>query len=355
MIRHLNLLGQWLIRKKISVFLWGWLSFFYFFFYALRVLFYRLGILKSYTLPVQVISVGNITWGGTGKTPLVLYLGNRLKGKKLVVLSRGYGRGKGQKIFPVSPRENKIGARAGESGDEPFLLASELPQATVVVGKKRRVSGRWAVDNIQPEVIILDDGFQHWGLKRNLEAVIIDATNPFGNGWLIPAGILREPLSALGRAHIIFISRVDEGASSLAEIKKRIRRHNNVAPIVECVIEPDEFFLWPGGKMEGVDFIRGKKVYALVSTGSPFSFRRTLIKLGAEPTGESIYPDHFSYTLKDSERVIKEAKKSRAELIVTTQKDFVRLPAASFAFPIGVLRVKLRITAGEEVLDAWLS
>ncbi len=344
-----------LMRKKVSIILFWPLSFVYYFCFIFRKFLYKSGLKKSQSLPCQVISVGNLTWGGTGKTPLVEFIAQRLNSKKVVILSRGYGRrGEKEKVVLVSD-ESRILAGVREAGDEPYLLAKKLPGRPVIVGSNRFNSGRWAINRFQPWTIILDDGFQHWPLKRNIDLMVIDSTNPFGNRWLIPAGILREPLNQLKRAQVIFLSRVNEDKNQIAGLKKRIRKFNAHAPIVETIFEPVEFHLWPGGARKTKEFIQKKSIFMLAGLNSPSSFRYSLRQLGGNLVGEAVYPDHYYYRPGDLSEVINSAKLKKAEFIVTTEKDEVRLPKVLVKFPILVSKVKLKVINGEEVLDAWLS
>ncbi|MEA3369196.1 MAG: tetraacyldisaccharide 4'-kinase [Candidatus Ratteibacteria bacterium] len=346
---------QRLVKNKVSILFFWPLSFVYYLYLVFRGFLYKSGIKKSQSLPCQVISIGNLTWGGTGKTPLVEFVVRRLSSKKAVVLSRGYGRrGQNEKITLVSD-ESRILAGAREAGDEPYLLAKKLPGRPVVVGSNRFNSGKWAINRFQPGTIILDDGFQHRSLKRNIDLVVIDSTNPFGNRWLIPAGSLREPLGQLKRAQIIFLSKVNEDKNQITGLKKEIRRFNAHAPIVETVFEPVEFHLWPGGETKAKEFIREKAIFMLAGINSPSSFRYSLLQLGGDLVGEAVYPDHYYYRPGDLSAVINSARLKKAEFIVTTEKDEVKLPKVLVKFPILILKVKLKVVHGEEVLDAWLS
>ena len=346
---------QWSIENKVSIILFWPLSFIYYLYFIFRKFLYKSGIKKSQSLPCRVISVGNLTWGGTGKTPLVEFIARKLSAKKAVILSRGYGRrGQKEKITLVSD-ESRILAGVRDSGDEPYLLAKKLPGRPVIVGTNRFISGKWAIKRFQPATIILDDGFQHWALKRNIDLVVIDSTNPFGNRWLIPAGILREPLNQLKRAQVILLSKVNENKNRIAGLKGKIRKFNAHAPIVETIFEPVEFRLWAGGETKVKEFIRGKSIFMLTGLNSPSSFRHSLLQLGGNLVGEALYPDHYYYRPGDLNAVINSARLKKAECIITTEKDEVKLPRISVKFPILILKVKLKIVNGEEVLDVWLS
>jgi len=355
MNRYIYKTYQWLIKKHISALLLWPLTVIYYLIFISRKLLYKSGFKKGQSLPCQVISVGNLTWGGTGKTPLVEFIARRLQFKKIAILSRGYGRQQGKEKIILVSDESRILTAAKEAGDEPYLLAKKLPGRPVIVGNNRFSSGKWIINKFQPEIIILDDAFQHWSLKRNMDLVVIDSTNPFGNRWLIPSGILREPLSELKRAQIIFLSKVNEVDNQIEGLKREIKKFNSHAPIVETILEPVEFNLWPKGEIKTKGFIKEKSVFMLASVGSPNSFRYSLFRLGATLVGEATYPDHYHYQAKDIRRVINLAKRKKAEFIVTTEKDEVRLPKIFVNFPFLILKVKLEVIKGEETLDAWLS
>ena len=346
---------KWLLKRQITIILFWPLAIIYYLFFLLRKFLYKLGVKKSLSLPCQIISVGNLTWGGTGKTPLVEFIAQKLQSKKVAILSRGYGRQREKgKIILVSDGDRVLfGAK--EAGDEAYLLAKKLPGRPIIVGNNRFQSGKWIINKLQPEIIILDDGFQHWSLKRNMDLVLIDSTNPFGNKWLIPAGILREPLSGLKRAQLIFLSKVNEINNQTEGLKKEIRKFNSHAPILETIFEPVEFHLWPKGETKPKEFIKKKSILMLASVGAPNSFRYSLLKVGGTLVGEAIYPDHYSYQAKDIEKIINLAKLKKAEFIVTTEKDEVRLPRVFINFPILILKIKLKVIKDKEVLDAWLS
>ncbi len=355
MKKILDKIYKWLLKTEFSIILFWPLAVFYYFFFILRKSLYKAGLRKSQSLPCQIISVGNITLGGTGKTPLVEFIARKLKFKRIVILSRGYGRkGARKKILLVSDKARVL-AGVKEAGDESYLLARKLPGVPVIVGGRRYFNGKWAIQRFQPEVIILDDGFQHWSLKRNVDLVVIDSTNPFGNRWLIPAGILREPLGELKRANLIFLSKVNEGNVQVDVLKKKIRKFNSLAPVVETIYEPVEFSLWPKKEIRTKDCIYKKPIFMLASLGAPSSFRYSLLQLGGKLVGEAIYPDHYYYQAKDLADVMNLARFKKAEFIVTTEKDEVRLPEVSVDFPILILKVELKVVVGGEILDAWLS
>lgn len=290
---------------------------------------YKVNIFKPKRIKAKVISIGNITLGGTGKTPAVMALAKKLngEGRKVAVLLRGY-KGKNENKGGVVSNGSSILLSPKESGDEAYLLAERLSGVPVLVGKKRAKSARIAIDRFGAEVLILDDGFQHRRLARDLDIVLIDAANPFGNGRLFPAGILREPLSALGRADVILLTRTDEAANK-EEIKKRLFKINPLALIIESVHQPI-CLLDKEGREHPLTIIKGKKVLAFSGIGRPESFEKMLKDLGAKEVVCLRYPDHHLYRQKDI-REIKEKAKG-VEFLISTEKDKVRLPLS----PIGI-------------------
>lgn len=313
---------------------------------GMRQTLYRHGILKSTSLPCKVISVGNITLGGTGKTPMVVSIAGLFaqKQKRPVVVSRGYGRKDEAETLVVSDGKTVLmDARTG--GDEPVLIGSRLPGIPVVVGSKRYLAAQYSVDRFNPDTVILDDGFQHLGLRRDLDIVLVDATDPFGNGKLFPAGILREPLTALRRAQAVIITRVDASAA-LEALKKRIQSIT-VARIFTSSQQPLDLIDNHTGDVKPLSVLRGTKVLAFSGIARPASFSSLLGSLGAVLAGECIYPDHHEYTRADLAALYKKAADDRVGMIVTTEKDAVRLRTLK---PEGIwaLRIELAIAEREE-------
>lgn len=286
---------------------------------------YNCGFLRSYRTRLKVISVGNITLGGTGKTPLVELLASRLtsEGKRIAILSRGY------------------------NSDEPNLLERNLASVAVLVGRDRIKNAKKA-EGLGIDAIILDDGFQHWRLKRDLDIVTINSQNPFGNNRLIPRGILREPPDALRRADILMLTKVDLAK----DIDGMIRELCNIAPyalVVEAAHNPEYLFDFKGER-KPLDAIRGKNVCLLSSIGDPESFRKIVLKEGARLALDISYPDHYQYRKKDISNLEQLCKKNSVDIIVTTEKDLMRLPWKSFSqdIQVFVLRITLKIIKNEK-------
>ncbi len=327
---------------------------------ALRNFLYQTNLVKKVQLPCTVISVGNITAGGTGKTPVVEFLSRVLQdnGDQVCILTRGYKSELDQKnqIGIVSDQyELKIGPEV--AGDEAFLLATNLPGVPVVIGKNRSQTGALACTDLQCEVAILDDGFQYAKLDRQLDIVVIDATNPFGNGHLIPRGFLREPVHSLRRANIIIITHTDQvAAASLTQLMTELRKINSQIPIFTSSHRPSGLLdlASPAQTLIGLDKLVGEKVIAVSGIGNPQSFERTLTDLGCTVLSHLRFPDHHQYSATDLEEILHAARKANVQVIVTTQKDAVKIPhnllesASAGGLRFLVLRISLHFEDEEE-------
>jgi tetraacyldisaccharide 4'-kinase len=325
-------------------------SFLYRLISAARTWLYQRGFCKQWKLKARVISVGNVTVGGTGKTPLVIYLAEKLKEKnrKVAILTRGYRRKKKQMVKLTKQTRERI--NWVDVGDEPYLLAGRLVDVPILVSKRRATSGRHAVRELGSETLILDDGFQHLKLSRDLDIVVIDSTNPFGNGRLLPAGILREPLTSLRRADLFVVTKIDQ-ASSTDELIGILKGHNPQAPIVESIYRVRSVEdLVSGHPVEPKD-IRGKSAFAFSGIGNPTSFETSLKQLGIRVLKHRKFRDHHAYGTKDIADIKRQAEESGADFIVTTEKDSVRIPLVKESeIPFYVLRIDLAVIQGEETL-----
>lgn len=302
----------------------------YAFLHGARRLFYRIGLLRSVKLPCPVISVGNITAGGTGKTPLVEYLARWFARKnfRTVILARGYG-------------------RSGASRDDEDLISEmELENVVRLAGPDRVVLARKALEAYRADIIILDDGFQHYRIQRTLDVVTVDATNPFAGGHLLPRGLLRERPSALRRADVVVLTRTDQASpGALDALRERI------GPAAEAVHRPVHVrSLW-NRKQQGLEWLRGRPIYAFCGLGNPEAFRRTLESLGAHVVKFRAFPDHHPYAPGDLLRMNAEAEEFMAEALVTSEKDAARVSAGSFELPLAALRIEIELVRGEELLE----
>jgi tetraacyldisaccharide 4'-kinase len=330
----------------------------------LRRFLYDMRIIRDYTLGIQVITVGNIVAGGTGKTPVVEKFARELQdaGRKVAILSRGY-RSKPPPLHnrlidrllfrteSVPPRVVSDGKSllldSETAGDEPYMLASNLKDVVVLVDKDRVKSGRYAIEKFGCDILLLDDGYQYWRLAgRRRDIVLIDCQAPFGNEHMLPRGTLREPHKHLSRADTIFITKSDGNTAALRE---RIARLNPKAGIIECVHHPmylEDLFT---GERKELDFIRGRRVASLSGIAQPESFEKSLVKLGAELAYSKRFADHHRFSQQEVLNVINRSKKRQAEIILTTQKDAVRFPKLDRRdLPIYFMRVEIRILSGAE-------
>lgn len=317
----------------------------------LRLLLYNRGILKTNKLPIKVICVGNITVGGTGKTPTVIQLSKLLQqaGRKVVILSRGYKRTGNEEVLIISEGQGPL-VSWQQAGDEPYLLASEI-KTPIIVGKKRYLSGTLAMGHFNPGIILLDDGYQHLSLSRDINLLLINASNPFGNGKLLPAGILREPLSAIKRANIVLLSKSDQ-AENIDHLIQTIKNYNPQAPIFKGIHKPSALIELKTQKDWGLDWLQGKQVVTLSGIGDPASFTRLIEKLGAKVVKEACYPDHYFYKPDDLGQLQGELHQTSAQAIITTTKDALRLPEKTQTnwLPVLVLKIELQI---EENVSVW--
>lgn len=310
---------------------------------------YQFRILPRHILAKPVISIGNITLGGAGKTPLTELAAEFLCQKKLkpVILTRGYMPGR---------QKSSDGALLS---DEVSLLKENLPGVPVLAGEDRVRSGKEAVKNYPADIFILDDGFQHWRLARDLDIVVIDSTNPFGNRCLIPRGTLREPLGHLSRAHIFVLSKVDLGQSNVDAIKERLRRVNAAALIVEAVHEPVELIDLRRQEKRGVDFLKGKGVGCFCSIGNGPSFGDSVARLGARVKHNFCFMDHHVYAKSDMDAILEFCRANRIDILVTTQKDAVKLGGHLSRFNGGpmvfALKIKMRILKGKDEFYSRIS
>ncbi len=282
---------------------------------------FRRGLLKSYDCGLPVVSVGNLTFGGTGKTPMVLALAQDLikRGRRPAVLTRGYGRTAAEPLVLTGP---EIQASTTDAGDEPVELAQRLPGVPIVVDADRVRGGRRAVE-LGADIVILDDGFQHLRLRRDLDLVMLDAGDPWGGGRLPPRGRLREPVGALGRASAAVITKVDPAADQPPQdIVRRITAINPDLPIFAAGLVPQRVRT-PDGRVDPTE-LRGRRVFAVAGLGRPDGFRTLLELAGAEVVGRRWFSDHHPYSPEDRAWIVREARKHGA-VVVTTAKDAVKL------------------------------
>ena len=310
---------------------------------ALRLWLYRERILHDTPLGCKVVVVGNLTVGGTGKTPVVMRMAQVLaqRGRKVAILSRGYkGRSdsmarrfwrwltQGRRPDPLVVSDGKsVLAGPDEAGDEPYMMARNLaPHGVVVVVDRDRVEGgRFALRRFGVDTILLDDGLQYLPLRGQINLLLVDRHNPFGNRRLLPRGILREPVANLRRGTYIFVTKCDDGVPP--ELEAEIRRHNPKAEIIACAHRPREIAEVDGPGRFPLEFLRGKRVMAFSGIATPERFESTLRDLGANIVAVRRFLDHHAFAEEDLDEILEQALRAKAEVIVTTEKDAVRLQA----------------------------
>ncbi|WP_269522379.1 tetraacyldisaccharide 4'-kinase [Coraliomargarita parva] len=329
----------------------------------LRWYLYEHRIMRNKPLGCLVVVVGNLTVGGTGKTPVVEKFARTLheRGRKVAILSRGYKSKKeplpkklwrklthGEEAPPkIVSDGNEVLLDSEVAGDEPYMLACNLPGVVVLCDKNRVKAGSYAIRRFGCDTLILDDGFQYLPLKGRLNLLLVDKTNPFGNQHLLPRGILREPIKHLNRASYIFLTKSD-GTRDEA-LLELIREHNAEAEIIECAHKPQFLQRVGTGERLPLEALKGAHVAAFSGIASPESFENMLRDFGAEIRFNQRFLDHHRFTRWEVQRVYKEAAHAGLEMIVTTEKDAVRLyDDIESEIPVYFLRLEIDILSGEE-------
>ncbi|MFZ5494841.1 MAG: tetraacyldisaccharide 4'-kinase [Verrucomicrobiota bacterium] len=332
----------------------------------LRLWLYRNRILRDQPLGCLVVVVGNLTVGGTGKTPVVEKFARALRdrGRKVGILSRGY-KSKAPPLWkkwwwwlnhtePAPPRVVSDGRTvlldSELAGDEPHMLARNLPGVVVLVDKDRVKAGAYAIKHFGCDTLVLDDGFQYLPLKGRLNLLLVDKTNPFGNGFLLPRGILREPLKHLKRASYVFLTK-SKGVRD-EELEAMIRRFNPEAEIIECAHKPQYLQRLDGGERLPLAAIAGRRIGAFSGIAAPESFEGFLRETGAKLAYTKRFLDHHRFTSDELHTVHDEALEAGVELLITTEKDAVRLdPAGKTPLPCYYLRLEIEILRGAADFD----
>lgn len=303
----------------------------------LRAWLYRIGVLPTKRLPRPVISIGNIAVGGTGKTPVTAYIAGLLLGQglRVAVLSRGYG-GAGEGQTMVVSDGNETFLSVNECGDEPFLLARTVPGLMVVIGPDRHAAGMLAMDRLNPDVFLLDDGFQHLRLYRDLNILLLDHDRPFGNGWGLPAGLLREPKRAIQRADLVIQTRCPDGV--VAVVALPARPHCCARHLLGAAIP------MAGGEPLGFDALRGKKLMAFAGIADPAAFFEGLRRHGLDLVATLNFPDHAVYDAATQHEIMNSFRSSGADMAITTEKDGVKLTALPKDFSKKILLAQLDLS-----------
>ena len=327
----------------------------------LRLWLYRNRILRDQPLGCLVVVVGNLTVGGTGKTPVVEKFARALhdRGRKVAILSRGY-KSKAPPFWkkwwfwlnhtePEPPRVVSDGQNvllnSEVAGDEPFMLARNLPGVVVLVDKDRVKAGAYAISEFGCDTLVLDDGFQYLPLKGRLNLLLVDKTNPFGNGFLLPRGILREPIKHLKRASYVFLTK-SKGVRD-DELEALIRRFNPDAEIIECAHQPRYLQRVGGDERIPMSALAGKRIGAFSGIAAPESFEAFLRETGAKLDYTRRFLDHHRFEADDLRNVMREALEARVEMLITTEKDAVRIEdGTKFPVPCYYLRLEIEILRG---------
>ena len=334
---------------------------------------YRRRIFRHQTPGCLVVSIGNITTGGTGKTPVTEVFARTLsaKGRRVAILSRGYRskskplkekfldlfRGKQHESPPrvVSEGKGEVLLDSEMAGDEPYMLAKNLPDVLVLTDPSRVKSGRYAIRKYGVDTLIMDDGFQHLHLKPKINILLVDSTNPFSNHNLLPRGLLREPIKNVRRADFIFLTK-SNGGSHLRHLKKFLNKHNPRAEVIECTPRPKYLRDLVTMKDSPLVSLKDKKISAISGIAVPESFESFLTGFGAEIVHKARYADHHRYRGDEISNFIKESKDKGAELVLTTEKDAVRFPdLGEPPIPCLYLRVEIDILSGEESFNEAIS
>ena len=359
---HDNTLIDWFVLSVLSIF-----SVIYEAGVRLKLSLYKAGIFKQTKLPCCVISIGNITVGGTGKTPTAQKMAIIIQkmGYRVVILNRGYRSHWNEEIGVVSDGK-KIFMTAYEAGDEAYLMAKTLPGIPVVIGKNRAVTGEFAVKKLNAQVIIMDDGYQHWTLYRDLDVVLVDTLNIFGNRRLLPRGTLREPLQNLDRAGMFLLTKTDQSSVfSRDGLRDTLAKYNSHAPIIESVHKPVNFVEiadWYKGlrsHAKSLEELKGRSVMVFSAIGNPSSFEQTLSDVGLDIKEAIRYPDHHDYGMLEMQYIMERAIKENVGALITTAKDAVKIPTEFIYFdrevPLYVLNMEIRITSGRDLFQETIA
>jgi tetraacyldisaccharide 4'-kinase len=311
-----------------------------------RFVLYALGLLNRKKIFIPVISVGNLTVGGTGKTPVVAMVVKTLlqKGIRPAILSRGY-KGKSAGLINVVSDGKRLLLDSVLVGDEPLMLARMFSTVPVITGSDRFITGNYAITNFDVNALILDDGFQRISLKRDLDILVVDSENPVGNGFLFPRGSLREPITAAGRADIAIFTKCKNDNSTVTFFPSKLPTCHSKTKIVGLCCSHDK-------EISPFSLISGKEVFIFCGIGSPDSFMISVKETGALIAGYRFFDDHHSYTEKEIKEIGYEAVINGASFLITTEKDFVRLKEdISFPVPLFFLKVEIEIFKGLDLLE----
>ena len=323
----------------------------------LREAFYKNSILKPKKLPCFVISIGNLTVGGTGKTPMTIYMAKLVKslGYKVAIISRGY-KGGAEKTGGIVSNGHTIFMEPEKAGDEPFMMAAKLKDIPVVVGQNRFEAGCLTIQEFNPDVIVLDDAFQHLNLKRDIDIVLLDCGHPFGNNYMLPRGILREPISALKRGDAFVLTRSDSAPDYIRQVT--VDKIKNLAPgkpVFRSFYVPNLYKpINNKNSMSGIELqnfdsglLHERRVVAFSGLAGNNDFRRTVENLKCDLIDFFEFPDHHKYTKTDLQTIMQSSINAQAEFILTTEKDYVRISGKT-SWPVELVVVGIELSLGED-------
>ena len=315
----------------------------------LRLKAYKKGVLNRKGLPGFVVSVGNLTAGGTGKTPAVVMLGRwaQEEGHRVAILSRGYGGQYKAEVLVVSDG-SRIKADPRETGDEPYLMAQRLPGIPVVVSRRRYSAGLFAYEKFGSNLFVLDDGFQHLQLKRDLNLALLSATHPFGNGHLLPWGPLREPISELKRADAFILTRA-QNPSSRGTIQTFLNEKFPKRPVYSADHQAEVVVFPHSNEVQPPGFLKGKRAVAFAGIARPEAFRNTLMRLGVDLVYFKTFKDHYPFGSVDLRVLNHHMEKRGAQYLVTTEKDWVRMaPLVPLSPHLAYLSIKFVLLSNQD-------
>lgn len=364
-------------HRSVDVFLRGCLFFasgFYRRIVELRHFLYDKRIVRNHAIGSLVISIGNLTCGGTGKTPVVEVFARTLRehGRKVAILSRGYkSRDKrsfmekikqkfSSKKMVIPPRVVSDGKMvlldSLRAGDEPYMLASNLPGVVVLVDKDRVKSGQYALEEFACDTLILDDGFQYLKLRPHVNIVLVDSTCPFNNHFMLPRGLMREPIYNIARADYIFLTKSD-GKRPLRHLKMFLRKHNKNAEIIECRHRPKYLQnVFQKNEQLPLELLQGKRIAAISGIANPASFEAFLKGFGAKIVMSHHFADHHRFSPQELLDFVNRAQHENVDMILTTEKDAVRIPRVDICHtPFVFLRIEIDILSGEESFQQCIS
>jgi tetraacyldisaccharide 4'-kinase len=312
---------------------------------------YRMGLKSSARLPCKVISIGNITLGGTGKTPFAekVARGLQKEGHRVAILSRGYGAQKRKDEVVVVSDETRIVSDFPRAGDEPLVLAKNCPGVPVIVARYRSEAGQKAVEEFGASVCVLDDGFQHWQLARDCDIVLLDASKPLRDLRIFPSGTLREPLSALRRADIVVLMEKDDQETQPGRMMEELQHMGFKGPIFSATYHAEALVPFSGSPVQSPESLRGKRVVAICGIAQPQSFFAMLRRCGADLVRTCAYDDHYIYQREDIETLRHVVQSLKPDIVVTTQKDFVRMVRhRTDDLPIHYLKIEVAFRPAED-------